>query len=367
MPDFDPTVSQRRIGWAGAFERSLRRRVALAVTVSLALHFALFANVDWAEIFHAEKAEGPPLRARIAPLKAAAPAPVAAAPVAKPKPRPAPRRPKAVEAVAPPTAPATVPVVEAPQAEPALAPRPEPVLEPKPEPAVEAAKPAAVPVAPAPDAPIAFPERIDLEFNLMKGADGAPVGRVVHRFERQGERYLIRSTTEATGLGALFASGRFVQESEGVVTAHGLRPERFVVRRGRAERTETATFDWAAAKATLAAGGATREWALRPGAQDLLSFMHQLSFVVGEASPPPIWVTSGRRFDTVRIEVVGKATVETDLGPLAAVHFRNHSGDEGLRFEVWLAPDYGNLPVKIRLRDRRGEEIEQVLSIMRIR
>jgi hypothetical protein len=197
--------------------------------------------------------------------------------------------------------------------------------------------------------------------------DGSPVGRVVHRFERNGDRYLIRSTTEASGLGALFATGKFVQESQGTITAKGLRPDRFVVQRGRAERSETAAFNWESSKATLSAGGNTREWDLRPGAQDLLSFMHQLSFIVGVANPPAVWVTTARRFDTVRIEVVGKVTVETDLGPIVAVHFRNHSSDDGLRFEVWVAPDYGNLPVKIRLRDRRGEEAEQVLANMRIR
>ena len=154
-----------------------------------------------------------------------------------------------------------------------------------------------------------------------------------------------------------------------MITAKGLRPDRFVVQRGGAERsrTETASFNWESSKATLSAGGNTREWDLRPGAQDLLSFMHQLSFIVGEANPPAVWVTTARRFDTVRIEVIGKVTVETDLGPIGAVHFRNQSSDDGLRFEVWLAPDYGNLPVKIRLRDRRGEEAEQVLANMRIR
>jgi hypothetical protein len=36
------------------------------------------------------------------------------------------------------------------------------------------------------------------------------------------------------------------------------------------------------------------------------------------------------------------------------------------RIEVWIAPDYGNLPVKLRVRDRRGEEFEQVLAAMKV-
>lgn len=369
----DVVFRERRTGWAGTDERGTSRRVALAVAFSFALHLAATSSVDWTEIFHADKAEGPPLRARLVPIKPMAPlakAPEAAPkPRPKPRPKPAPKLPQAAEATLPP-----VPVAPEPPPAPAEAPAPEPPPvevakpePPKPEPPSTPDAPPPKPQAQPLEPPIAFPERIELEFNLMKGAGGAPIGRVVHRFERDGMKYLIRSTTEATGLGALFASGKFVQESQGLITSKGLRPERFMIQRGRAERTETAAFDWDGAKATLTAGGAARDWALRPGAQDLLSFIHQLSFLVGEANPPAVWVTTARKFDTVKIEVVGKAMVETDLGPIAAVHFRNQSSENSLRFEVWLAPDYGNLPVKILLRDNRGEEAEQVLSNMKIK
>jgi hypothetical protein len=35
------------------------------------------------------------------------------------------------------------------------------------------------------------------------------------------------------------------------------------------------------------------------------------------------------------------------------------------RMDVWIAPDHGNLPVKVRLRDHRGEEFEQVLTAVK--
>jgi len=368
----DIVFRERRTGWSGDFARRLRRRLAFAFAISLAIHLIAPMGLEWPEIYHADKAEGPPLLARIAPLKPTAVAETVPVPVAKPraqpkpKPKPVPRLPRAAEAVLPSVPP---PPREAPPTEPPPPPPPVEAAKPEPPPAPEPDPPQAE-TAPEPagtETPIAFPQRIDLEFNLTTGPNGAPVGRVVHSFEREGDRYLIRSTTEATGFGALFASGKFVQESRGVITASGLRPERFVVQRGRAGRSETAVFDWGASKATLTAGGNTREWELKPGAQDLLSFMHQLSFIVGDARPPAVWVTTARRFDTVRIEALGRETVETDLGPIGTLRFRNQSNDEGLRFEVWLATDYGNLPVKIRLRDRRGEEAEQVLANMKVR
>jgi hypothetical protein len=150
-----------------------------------------------------------------------------------------------------------------------------------------------------------------------------------------------------------------------MLTPHGLRPDHFVVRRGRAERTETAAFDWERARATVSAGGASKEWTLQAGAQDQLSYLHQLSFLIADASLPAVMVTNGRRFYNASLEIVGRETVVTGLGPVSALQVRSRLEGES-QMDVWLAPDYGNLPVKVRIRDRRGEEFEQVLVAMRV-
>jgi hypothetical protein len=36
------------------------------------------------------------------------------------------------------------------------------------------------------------------------------------------------------------------------------------------------------------------------------------------------------------------------------------------RMDVWLAPDYGHLPVKVQIHGRRGDELVQVLSAMKV-
>jgi hypothetical protein len=59
--------------------------------------------------------------------------------------------------------------------------------------------------------------------------------------------------------------------------------------------------------------------------------------------------------------------VETDLGAIQTLHFRYQARDDSLRSEIWLAPEYGNLPMKIRLRDRRNDEIEWVIANMKVR
>jgi len=368
---------ESRRGWLEARARNLRRRVALALLASLVIHLLTLAGLEIPEIEHVERSEGQPIAARIAPLppvtppeaKAApAPPPKAAAPRPKRKPKPVPEAaaqlstPLPAEAAAPMAPPPSETVVES-AAE--MGREAEAGSGPPTQASAEAAKPEAAANAPPADAPIAFPERIELEFDVAKSADHAAMGRVVHRFERDGARYVIRTVAAATGIAVLFATGRYVQESRGTLTPQGLRPEYFVVRRGRAERTEAAVFDWASARATVSAGGTTKEWTLQPGAQDQLSYIHQLSFLIASPSLPVVMVTNGRRFYSASLEIVGRETVATGLGPVSALQVRSRLEGES-RMDVWLAPDYGNLPVKVRIRDHRGEGFEQVLVEMRV-
>jgi hypothetical protein len=354
-----------RRGWLGARARRLRWRVALALLASLAIHLATLAGLGMPEIEHVERSEGQPLAARIAPLPLvmapetiAAPAPPSRAAAPRPKRKTKPVTEAVAQLSTPLPAEAAAPVA-APPAE------TEAGSEPPAQVPAEAAKPEpAASVQPA-DTPIAFPERIELEFDIAKSADHAPMGRVVHRFEREGARYVIQSVSAATGIAVLFATGRYVQESRGTLTPQGLRPDQFVVRRGRAERTETAAFDWTSARATVSAGGATKEWTLQAGAQDQLSYLHQLSFLIADPSLPAVMVTNGRKFFSASLEIVGRETVATGLGPISALQVRSRLEGES-RMDVWLAPDYGNLPVKVRIRDSRGEEFEQVLAAMRV-
>jgi hypothetical protein len=334
----------------------VRRRFTLALLASLVAHLVLLAGVGLPDLERSEHDDAVPITARIAPL--------ALPEIPEPKAKPRPTKPKARPSAAPRLAspdpvpsPVTAPV-EAPAERAAGSEKASPKLE------VAAQTP-----APAQEAPVGenipFPDHLYLEFDLAKNAEQAPLARVVHRFERDGSRYVIRSVTEATGIAALFATGRYVQESRGTLSAEGLRPDSFTVRRGRAERVESAAFDWANARATTRDAGSSRDWELRLGAQDQLSILHQISFLIG-APPSSLMMTNGRRFYNARIEIIGRDMVATGIGPVSALQVRSQLEGE-LRIDIWLASDRGNLPVKVRFRDRKGDEFEQVLAAVRAR
>ena len=339
----------------------VRKRFVLALLASLAAHLALLAGVGLPEVDLGD--HGQPLSARIAPLVLPEKPPEKIAEIAEAKaqnlqpkrsarPSAKPRLALPVPSPAVGAAPADVPAERAAGNEKAP---------PKEELAAQSPQPAPQEIAEN----IPFPDHIYLEFDLAKNAEQAPLGRVVHRFERDGSRYLIRSVTQATGIVALFVTGRYVQESRGTLSAEGLRPDLFTVRRGRTERVESAAFDWANARATTSEPGSSRDWALQAGAQDQLSILHQISFLIG-APKSPLMVTNGRRFFNTNIEIVGRDTIATGIGPISALHVRSQLEGE-MRMEIWLAPDYGNLPVKVRFRDRKGEEFEQVLAAVKAR
>lgn len=345
---------------------SLRSRFALALLVSLAIHVVTLAGLT-VRIEHVERYENPPLAVRFLPL-----APTAA-PEAKVAPAPPKRKSKSLskaDTAAPPPVPLPTEAV-------APAPLPAESVASARSPGTAAAGDRAQArterAAPESSAnerfvepPVVFPERIELEFDIAKNDKEGTVGRIVHRFERDGSHYVIRSVSTAAGIAALFATGRYVQESRGILTPQGLQPEQFVVRRGRVERSESAAFDWATSRATVSADGTVREWALEAGAQDQLSYLHQLSFLIADSPLPTMMVTNGRRFYSARTEIVGRETVATGLGPINALRVRSELEGKS-RMDVWLAPDYGNLPIKVRFRDQRGEELEQVLTAMKVK
>jgi hypothetical protein len=365
-PALQPPQGEHRAAWLAQRTRSLRWRITLALAASLAIHLATLAGLAIYEIEHVELDQSPPLVARILPL----------APIAAPEAKPAAVRPKRSANPSPKAAttalPGSLPV------EPVVtAPLPAGPVVPAPPPDKTAAasdsRARAEPAKPVPatnerpaEAPIAFPERIELEFDIAKNDKEGTVGRVVHRVERDGAHYVIRSESMAVGIAALFVTGRYVQESRGTLTPQGLQPDQFVVRRGRVERSESTAFDWTSSRATVSADGNTREWLLQPGAQDQLSYLHQLSFLIADPSLASVMVTNGRRFYSAKIEILGMETIATGLGPVIALRVRSQPEGES-RMDVWLAPDYGNLPVKVRVRDRRGEELEQVLTAMKVK
>jgi hypothetical protein len=182
------------------------------------------------------------------------------------------------------------------------------------------------------------------------------------------DRYRLTSVSHTTGVASFFARQSLEYVSVGRMTERGLRPEFFgserLQRSGKSEAV-AARFDWKAGTVTF--GEPARNAALTPDAQDLISFMYQLG--LGPVTPGYIEmpITNGWKFERYRLEVGTEETLDTPFGALRAVPVRQVRAPDKESIELWLAPDYRWLPVRIRFFDRDGEPAgEQLVNDIRV-
>jgi len=153
------------------------------------------------------------------------------------------------------------------------------------------------------------------------------------------------------------------QTSRGLITDNGLAPERFADK----YRSELAAhFNYAENKITFSAN--TPDAVLQPGAQDRLSVLLQLGALL--ASEPERYQpgstltlqTAGPRdavawlFTVVSIaplDLAGQATPTVKLE-------RQPRRPYDQKVEVWLAPELGYLPARIRITEANGDNVDQV-------
>lgn len=200
------------------------------------------------------------------------------------------------------------------------------------------------PEPPSPD----LPSRISIAYKMTSSISD---GVADYKWTRDGDRFEIDSSMQATG----FIIGNFVgvlhQVSRGVITPAGLQPSSFQIRRGDAA-ADTADFLRASNELKLTRGGDARLLPLPPLIQDMQSFLFQLAFDAPKMQRADdrleVLVTNARKVYRHRFRQVGIETVETRSGPIESVHLRSEASDPEETYEVWLAPDNFHLPVKIR-------------------
>jgi hypothetical protein len=231
---------------------------------------------------------------------------------------------------------------------------------PKPQPArtetARAEMPAASPEAarvPVIQRPTRVPPSTDLVFALQRGAQ---TGEARLTWRADGERY-------ALSLHATLPSGREVeQRSEGGFDAAGLAPLRLADRRGGRD-VRAANFQREHGKVTFS--GPRWELPLETGTQDRLSWLVQLVALIGGASDElrdgnelAMWVVGARGAASHwRFEVRGVQRVQVDAQEVDAWWLvREPAHPYDLRVEVWLSPEPGHWPLKLRQTQIPGGE-----------
>jgi len=221
---------------------------------------------------------------------------------------------------------------------------------------------AAAPVTSAPPAAIEsrLPPHGMIRYRVDRGDSNFEIGVSSNEWEIADGRYRLTSLVETSGLVWLIKAYRIEMESRGWLTAEGLRPESFVIRRNGQETREKATFDWENMTVRV---GDRAEQALSFGAQDLLSFNFQLGYLAHPEAGSTLHIATGRKYGVYRIEVLGDEEIEVPAGVMRTLHLRAPGVNTT---ELWLAYDYLLLPVKIRHVDSKGDSFVQVATQIQV-
>lgn len=330
------------------------RKLAIFALLSLLAHLLIVADISPPVLQQA--AEPPPLRVRLQATPVLPPLlPRPLKPALKPATTPAPDY----------SAPSTTPSPAEPIAS-ANTGTAAPAVAETPSPLAVAAVPAAE-TKPAPALARRLPRNGEITYQLYYGNNRFNVGHTVQSWTINDGRYRVSSASETTGIAALFARQSIEYVSSGRLTAGGLRPESFSNERQRRgeKNAATARFDWAAKTVTY--GEPPRSAPLAENAQDLVSFMYQLGLLPLSPGRIEMPITNGWKFERYELEIGIEETLQTPFGDLRAVPVRQLRRDNEESIELWLAPAYRWLPVRIRFFDREGQPSgEQIVSEIRV-
>jgi hypothetical protein len=201
-----------------------------------------------------------------------------------------------------------------------------------------------------------LPAQVRLVYDVLAGKDGLRLGQAVYTWQAEGGRYRLESVAEAQGMTSLFLGGRVVETSEGRLDGQGLVPERFTHLK-KEKLKGSARFDWAGSQLILTRGIEP----LAKGTQDVLSFPFHLALTVTENTAVwPMSVTNGRYLKHYQFQVVGRERLRVGKTTMDVLHVRgSRAGEDTL--DVWLAPERGWLPARIRTQDDKDVPVELVL------
>lgn len=256
----------------------------------------------------------------------------------------------------------------------------EPVAAPAaPAPPKTAAPAPPVPETPAPAAEPAAPAALEVRRYTIDMPPPATITLDVARTDKDGaewsgEAMLAWQLNDDTykiqveaGIRVVFTRVNLVVlHSEGAVAATGFAPIRMTEK--RRGRSLTAThFNWGENKLTFSASQAA--YPLAPGAQDKASIPLQLSAIArGDAKQLSgdidILVGEDRDASVYRFRVVGQEEIDTRLGKLQTWRLTRPPlpGSYKSTLDIWLAPQHGWYPVRIRNTEANGAVTTQTVN-----
>ncbi len=215
----------------------------------------------------------------------------------------------------------------------------------------------AIPATPAVDPTKLPPKNIKLGYTAFLGESKTELGPVQLNFTHENGRYKMRINGRARVLFSVFA---YNGESEGTITADGLRPDKFSEEAGSPPKRREALFDHATKKVTIPDKDPL---AIEGMAHDPLTWIVQFYFAMPKSEKATFSVASTRRMDVYTLERSGNDNISTPIGAVdtqiwkGVRKVREDGSGGGGSAQFWLAPEWHFIPFQVKVVDTRGRSL----------
>jgi hypothetical protein len=205
-----------------------------------------------------------------------------------------------------------------------------------------------------------LPPKVTLFYDVKMA--GFTLAEAVETLEHDGNQYRISSEARGKGVVAVLYRGAIRRTVQGAITPQGLRPAEFEDQRGDRPPARAA-FDWGRRTVTQSRDGKAETVALPEDATDRLSFFYQFAFVPLPARELRVTAIDGRGMTRFHFQAGVREKLATPLGELDTIKLvKVKDGPDDKGTEVWLAPAFHYLPVRVLVTERNGDRADQIIS-----
>ena len=193
--------------------------------------------------------------------------------------------------------------------------------------------------------------------NTIQARTKNHIGYVDVFYTREDDRYSLEFMSDNIGLANLYLN-QLYQKSSGLITKSGLQPITYQYKYGEVIHREV-TFDWQQNKVEINNHKRIKTKDLPPQTQDQLSVLFNFMFL-DPLKAMSIPVTNGKNLKIYHYLFSDEGVMEVNKTRFNFVHIEKIS-EKTEKLNLWLAKEYGFLPIKIIMTEEDSSLIIQEL------
>ena len=193
--------------------------------------------------------------------------------------------------------------------------------------------------------------------NTIQARTKNHIGYVDVFYTREDDRYSLEFMSDNIGLANLYLN-QLYQKSSGLITKSGLQPITYQYKYGEVIHREV-TFDWQQNTVEINNHKRIKTKDLPPQTQDQLSVLFNFMFL-DPLKVMNIPVTNGKNLKIYHYLFSDEGVIEINKTRFNFVHIEKIS-DKSEKLNLWLAKEYGFLPIKIIMTEEDSSLIIQEL------